>query len=192
MKKIFILSLSLIVSAALMVSCSKEKSSEQGISHDSAPKGTLQWHSFAKGYDMAKKAGKPMVIDFYADWCHWCKVMEEQTFSDSEVIKKMKDEYIAIRIHTDRPKKEGISFMGRKYTEQEFAAAMGVTGLPTLVFLDKDGKPITKIPGFVKKDVFLPLLSYFSEGCYLQNVSFDDYVEGKTPCSKGHQQKSQT
>ncbi len=32
---------------------------------------------------------KPAVIDFYASWCHWCVVMEKETFADADVVKKL-------------------------------------------------------------------------------------------------------
>ena len=125
-----------------------------------------------------------MVIDFYADWCKWCKVMEKDTFGDTAVIKKLEKDYIPIRIRTDRPGSERIKLMKHDFSIQEFSAMLGVQGLPTLVFMDPSGKPITKIPGYVKKEVFLPLLSYITEKCYQQNVPFEAYLKGNVTCKK--------
>ncbi len=71
---------------------------------------------------------------------------------------------------------------GRSLRPADFAAMMGVRGLPTIVFVDKNGGLITQIPGYIKTDTFLPLLSYIKSECYLQRVSFKDYLDKKADC----------
>ncbi len=168
--------------------CSRSKDSDsvaaQGVT------ATL-WTDFNEGYSRALKEKKPMVVDFYADWCHWCKVMDNETFSDSEVAGMLAKDFVTIRIHTDRPGAEKIKFGNHSFPVQDFSAMLGVQGLPTVVFFDMEGKPITKIPGFIKKETFLPLLKYISEGCYLQNVPFESYLEGRASCGGRKQQIKQ-
>ena len=137
--------------------------------------GDVTWYSFDKGYDIARQKRKPVVIDFYADWCMWCKVMDEKTFSDPEVQKKMARDYVAIRI--DMQKSGKITYNGTDYPTQEFAGMLGVEGLPTLVFMDKKGKFVTRIPGFVKPDIFKVLLDYMEEECYSKQVTFKEYMK---------------
>jgi len=176
-KKISIIA-TIIITFSILISCSKESGEKK-----SDTKGqTVTWQNFNKGIELAAKEKKPIVIDFYADWCKWCKVMEKETFSDPEVSEKLNKSYIAIRINTDKAGSEPIKYKNHEFTIQHFSMMMGVQGLPTVVFMDKDGKPITKIPGFVKKDVFLPLLNYITDGCHLQNVPFESYVKGENPC----------
>jgi len=143
----------------------------------------VTWYTYNEGIALAKKTKKPVVIDFYADWCKWCKVMDKQTFGDPAVSKIMKKHYINIRIDT-MSKGEVIRFKNHRFSGQDFARVMGVTGLPTVVFLDDQENIITRIPGFVQKDVFLPLLGYIKDRCYLKNVSFQDYVQDKGTCGK--------
>ena len=40
-----------------------------------------EWYSFNEGIALAKKENKHIVLDFYTDWCGWCKVMDQKTFS---------------------------------------------------------------------------------------------------------------
>lgn len=180
MKRIFLF-LVITMTTLAFLSCGGEK---QGSADKPAARGEgARWYTFAEGFARATKEKKPIVIDFYADWCKWCKVMEKETFSDREVIAKLSKDYIPIRIHTDRPNSERIKFRNHNFTISEFSAMLGVRGLPTLVFMDSTGKPITKIPGFVKKDVFLPLLGYITEECYLKNIPFESYLKKKV-CRK--------
>ncbi len=137
----------------------------------------IKWYDFNSGFMAVKKSRKPAVIDFYADWCVWCKVMDKETFANPAVEKKLSRDYIVIRINTE--KNETIQFDGKTFTAQEFAAYCGVEGLPTLVFMDKDGKLVTRIPGYIKADVFLSLLDYMKDECYKKKVSFHEYMQQK-------------
>jgi thiol:disulfide interchange protein DsbD len=76
----------------------------------------------------AAKEGKPVMIDFYAEWCAPCVVMEKEVFTDPEVIRLSRD-VIAVRVDLTRKKPfhEGLL---EKYR---------VRGIPTVVFLNGEG-----------------------------------------------------
>lgn len=141
----------------------------------------VKWYDFNAGYSAIKNSKKPAVIDFYADWCIWCKTMDKETFGNPMVAKKMGNDYIAIRINVEN--NETLLFDNKKFSTQEFAAYCGVDGLPTLVFMDKEGQLVTRIPGYIKSDVFLSLLDYMKDECYKKKVSFSDYMKNKD-CNK--------
>ncbi|HPI15809.1 MAG TPA: thioredoxin fold domain-containing protein [Spirochaetota bacterium] len=142
--------------------------------------GGIQWKGFEEGVKIAKSENKPAVIDFYASWCHWCTVMEKDTFANADVVKKLSEDFVPIKI--DMESSKTISIHGRSLKPADFAAMMGVRGLPSLVFMDKNGEFITQIPGYIKADTFLPILSYIKSECYLRHVSFEDYLHKKTDC----------
>ncbi len=145
-----------------------------------APGGGVRWKGYEEGMRIARSEKKPAVIDFYASWCHWCVVMEKDTFADAGVVKKLSEEFVPIKV--DMESSKPISIHGQSLRPADFAAMMGVRGLPTIVFVDKNGDIITSIPGYIKADTFLPLLSYIQSECYLQHVSFKDYLEKKGDC----------
>jgi thioredoxin-related protein len=175
----------LFLSIYAFFSCGKGESSLEagpGSAGKKAAGAEVKFYSFNEGLALAKKEKKAIIVDFYADWCRWCKVMDEQVFSDKEVADLLNKNYIVIRIYTDRPDSEKIVFKNQKLSSQEFAGYVGVQGLPTLIFMESSGEPITKIPGFVNKDVFIPLLKYVNDGCHKQSVSFQDFMDGKKNC----------
>jgi thiol:disulfide interchange protein DsbD len=78
----------------------------------------------------AKREHKPVVLDFYAQWCAPCKRMLTETFGDSKVSRLLK-ECIVVKIDTDH--------------YPEVARKFGVEGLPDIRFLADDGSEKQKL-----------------------------------------------
>jgi thioredoxin-related protein len=166
-------SVMLIVTLILLLSiiqCTKAEAKE------------LTWYEFDEGMAKGKSQKKPVIVDFYADWCQWCHVMDEKTFSDATIKKILNEEYILVRIDTEA--EQTITFNGKKYSTREFQGFMGVRGLPTLAFFDKSGQPITILPGYVTAEQFKPILGYISSECYTKKISYDNYVDADEKCEK--------
>ncbi len=140
----------------------------------------IKWYDFNTGIKLAKKHNVPVVIDFFDKSCRWCVVMDRETFSDRAVIKKLDKYYISIRVNMSS--RDKIIYRGIRFSSKEFASILGVEGLPTTVFMDKEGVLVSKIPGYIKRNKFLSLLSYFKDECYKKEISFNDYMKGKRDC----------
>jgi thioredoxin-related protein len=140
----------------------------------------VKWYDFNTGMKLAEKHKVPAVIDFFDKSCRWCVVMDKETFSNRTVIQKMDKHYIPIRINMSS--RDKIIYKGIKFSSREFASILGVEGLPTTIFMDKDGKLISKIPGYIKTKKYLSLLGYFKDECYKKEISFTDYMSGKRDC----------
>lgn len=141
------------------------------------------WPGFNEGFALAQKSQKPMLIDFYTDWCHWCKVMDEKTFADKNVKAYLEQHFVAVRLQAEDQTAQ-VSFKGKTYTNVDFTRAMNVRGFPSLAFLDKAGEPITVIPGFVPPEQFLPILKYIKLECYKQQMSFEEFLKKQEECEK--------
>lgn len=98
----------------------------------------IEWHSYEAGLARAKFEKKKVFLYFQADWCGYCREMENKTFKDSAVIASLNRNFIPIRVDSDR--------------EAAVASLYRVKGLPFLVFLSGTGKQIAYVPGFVASD----------------------------------------
>lgn len=59
------------------------------------------WLDFESGYMKAKKENKKILVDCYTDWCGWCKVMDRNTFTDSQVIQFINKNFIAVKLNPE-------------------------------------------------------------------------------------------
>ncbi|HET7437288.1 MAG TPA: cytochrome c biogenesis protein CcdA [Thermoanaerobaculia bacterium] len=107
----------------------------------------VQWQKYdAATIAAARTSGKPVIIDFYADWCLPCKELDEKTFSDPRVAAKLGD---FVRIKADLTSPDDA-------TTKELTKQYAIRGVPTLVFLGADGAERTDLrwTGFEPADKF--------------------------------------
>ncbi len=157
-----------MVSIALLLACAGPLSAGN--------KTKLQWYTFEKGLAEAKKANKKMLVDVYTDWCGWCKKMDADTYSNSEVAAYLQEKYILVKLNAESSVRE--SYQGRQFTEQELAGEFGVSGYPTTLFFAPDGSAITAVPGYANASDFKIVLSYIAEDHY-KTTKFEDYAKAK-------------
>lgn len=86
------------------------------------------------------EAGKPVLVDLYADWCVACKEFEHITFADGEV-KSLMAQFTLIKIDVTHATDQ----------DQQLLDHFQVLGLPTLLLFDKNGSELTqsRITGFM-------------------------------------------
>ncbi|MFC1651031.1 thioredoxin family protein [Candidatus Latescibacterota bacterium] len=137
------------------------------------------YHDWNEGLAAAAKENKPIIVDFYTDWCKWCKVMDKETFAAPEVMDIMTAGWIKIKIDAEEEKKSG-TFRDQTFEYNKLSAAFGVSGFPSYLFFNKAGEPITVISGYYETNKFIPVLDYFTKELYTKDVNFQEYIESKS------------
>jgi hypothetical protein len=62
----------------------------------------IQWREFGEeAFAAARAANKPMLLDIGAVWCHWCHVMDRESYDDPDVAAIVNEHYIAVKVDRD-------------------------------------------------------------------------------------------
>ncbi len=112
----------------------------------------VDWHSWGKeAFDLAEKEDKPIFVSIGYSTCHWCHVMERESFEDEEVAEVLNKHFISIKV--DREERPDIDHIYMSVCQ----AITGQGGWPLSVFMDKDKKPFYAGTYF-PKDLLIRLL----------------------------------
>ena len=102
--------------------------------------------SYLKLSAQSKKSGKPIFIDFYAEWCGPCKWMEHNVFNDDTVAQLMNDHFLSLRVDAEKE-------------EQQLVTQLNISAYPTFIIMDPTGQLVTKQEGAVNSDQFISMVS---------------------------------
>jgi uncharacterized protein len=96
----------------------------------------VQWHEWGpEAFEKAKQQNKPVLLDIGAVWCHWCHVMDRESYEDPEVAQIINDNFVAIKV--DRDERPDVD--SRYQTAVQAISGQG--GWPLTGFLTPEGKP---------------------------------------------------
>src|SRR5438128_12157138 len=97
--------------------------------------------SLAEALQQAKADGKLVMIDFYTEWCGYCKKLDETTWKDAKVQAWLGEHAVVVKIDAER--------------EEKLAAKYEVESYPTILFLRPDGSEVHRLDGYVTATEFL-------------------------------------
>lgn len=90
----------------------------------------IKWYEWGeKAFKKAEKENKPILLSISGSWCHWCHVMDNTTFSDDQIIQDISEQFIPVRVDTDR--------------RPDINSRYNLGGWPTTAFLTPGGDVIT-------------------------------------------------
>jgi thiol:disulfide interchange protein DsbD len=115
------------------------------------PHGIKGYYDFEQGLACAKKLGKPVFLDFTGHGCTNCRKMEENVWSNPDVLKRLKENFVVISLYVDDktilPENEWITSaydgkvkktIGKKYADFQISK-FGVNAQPYYIIMDSDG-----------------------------------------------------
>jgi uncharacterized protein YyaL (SSP411 family) len=96
----------------------------------------IHWHEWgSEAFAVAQRENKPILLDIGAVWCHWCHVMDRESYDDPEVAQIVNEHFIAVKV--DRDERPDID---SRY-QVAVSSITGQGGWPLTTFLTPDGKP---------------------------------------------------
>ncbi|MFW6347946.1 MAG: cytochrome c biogenesis protein CcdA [Cyclonatronaceae bacterium] len=117
----------------------------------------LSWEPYSEEkLETAVAENRPVMIDFYADWCIPCLELERMTFTDGQVMEAA-DDMMRLKVdltNFDSPESEAL--------RQEF----NIAGVPTIVFINAEGQEVSeaRVIGFLKPEAFLQRIDMADPG----------------------------
>jgi uncharacterized protein len=96
----------------------------------------IDWHEWGEAaFERAKSEDKPILLDIGAVWCHWCHVIDRESYENAEIAKIINEHFVAVKVDRDeRPDVDS------RY-QSAVSAISGQGGWPLTGFLLSDGKP---------------------------------------------------
>jgi uncharacterized protein len=96
----------------------------------------IHWHEWGEeAFATAQRENKPILLDIGAVWCHWCHVMDRESYDNPEIAEIINQHFIAVKV--DRDERPDID---SRY-QVAVSSISGQGGWPLTAFLTPDGKP---------------------------------------------------
>lgn len=101
--------------------------------------GSIKWYTnFDEASSLAARQKKPILLYFTgSDWCGWCKKLDQEVFSTSDFAQAMQDRFVFVKL--DFPMNSRLPENEMRQNAQ-LKQKYGVTGYPTVVLVDHDGR----------------------------------------------------
>jgi len=134
----------------------------------------IKWYSVEEAFALTKKEPRKILVDVYTDWCKWCKVMDNDTYSNPMIADYLNKNFYPVKFNAEQ--KADVTLNGKTYKflasgsrgYHELAAEMlnGQLGYPSVVFLDEQTKMIQPVQGYIKARQFDGIMRFIGDDLY--------------------------
>ncbi|MFO7861472.1 MAG: DUF255 domain-containing protein [Desulfosalsimonas sp.] len=122
----------------------------------------INWYSYEAGMEKIRESEKKGYLHFYTDWCSYCRLMDEKTFSDADVADYINANFISMRVNAEQ--------------EEDLAESYRVRQFPLNWFIDNNAEPIGSQPGYIPPEQMVHMLKYVKTDGY-ETMNFSEYME---------------
>jgi len=144
--------------------------------------GLVNWMTFKEAQEQNKKVSKPFLIDFYTDWCGWCKHMMKTTYSNAGLAAYINQNFYPVKFNAET--KDTIEYNGVVYkplspaprTPHELAVKFLGEKLsyPSTVFVTNNYNYSMLAQGYLEDKKLEPILIFMVENAW-QTTPFDEF-----------------
>lgn len=127
---------------------------------------SFNWMPYHDAREEARLVQKPLLMYFTKSHCSQCSKLERETFGDGKVLRQVRENFVATRL-----------------TANEYQALMvkyEVEVLPTVWFVEPDGRGLTSVRGYTTPDRLLMVMEYISSRAF-ESIGWEDWKEGIRP-----------
>lgn len=160
----------------------------------------INWMSLDEVREAQKTNPKNVLIDVYTNWCGPCKLMDRNTFSNTDIIRIINENYYAVKFNAEG--NDTVTFMDKVFTNPNFDSAktqkrnsshqltqfLGINAYPSTLFFDSDMNYLTPVKGYLNPKQIEIYLLLFKDNTY-KNVKsqsdFDNFVKNFKSQVKG-------
>lgn len=111
-----------------------------------AQNNSINWLSFEQLEDSLAVGPKRVFIDFYADWCAYCKKMDKAAFRDPRVVSRLNTEYYAVKMNAEAT--DTIIFGGESFSNKQLGKKRNPTHEIPLLLASRENHPFS-LPAIV-------------------------------------------
>ena len=160
----------------------------------------INWMSLDEVREAQKTNPKNVLIDVYTNWCGPCKLMDRNTFSNTDIIRIINENYYAVKFNAEG--NDTVTFMDKVFTNPNFDSTktqkrnsshqltqfLGINAYPSTLFFDSDMNYLTPVKGYLNPKQIEIYLLLFKDDTY-KNVKsqsdFDNFVKNFKSQVKG-------
>ena len=119
------------------------------------------WLDYDTVMEKGARSDKPVMLYFRANWCYFCREMEQFVFPQPRVTHRLKNDVLPVRLDVSRHKR--------------LAEIYQIKHLPTTLILDKHGREVLRARGYMSEERLLAAFEYVRDGRY-RKVDFETFL----------------
>jgi len=145
-------------------------------------KPAVKWYTMEEAQALNAKAPRKIFVDLYTDWCGWCKVLDNNTFSNPEIIHYLNTYFYPVKFNGEG--KEPTVFNGQTFNfnaqhkchDLAIAIMQGKMSYPSMALINEKLQLFTVLQGYLPPEDLQPILVFFAQN-YFEKMNWQEFQE---------------